>query len=133
MASEIKMQLPDDLIKAHIRLAVIEALDKSGGNEKLIEAVVKAAMEEKEKNSYSSYGEKTVFGQQVREMIRDEAKAVFQQWLDENKQNIHDAFMKRLKKSPQKFIDHIVETFLGAMASDFSFQVKWEPKDRDTF
>ena len=112
---------------------VIEALDKSDGNEKLIEAVVKAAMEEtgRDRDRYGS--DRSLFGEQVRVMIRAEAKVVFQEWLDENKQKIRDAMTKRLKKSPQKFVVNIVDSFLGAMGGNFSFQVKWEPKDRDTF
>ena len=124
---EVKVELPSDLIQTHIRMAVVQALDKD--NEKLVEAVVRAAMMEPAPDRYASRG-KTKFQITVEEMIREEAKKVFQEWIDTNREMIREAFLKRLSKTPKKFIDTIADAFLDSMTG-FSFSINWEPKDME--
>lgn len=125
--NEVKMQLPSDLIQAHIRMAVVQALNKD--NDKLVEAVVRAAMMEAAPDRYT-HRDKTKLQVTIEEMIREEAKKVFQEWLDTNKKMVREAFLARLNKTPKKFVEAIADEFLSSMRG-FSFSVKWEPKDME--
>ena len=111
MGSEMKIELPTQLIEDTIRAEMVRQI--GGDNrDKLIEAVVKTAMTQK-KDTYSSTP--TYFQEAVNKMIRDVAYDVFKKWLDGNRAAIGKALFahlngdkqKRLKEFAEKIADNI--------------------------
>ena len=103
--SEIKIDVPGQLIEDTIRAEMIRTM-ASQNKEKLIEAVVAKAMSTKSDN-YSSTP--THFQQAVNEMIRNEAKELFKEWIEENRKAIRDALLKYLNANKQKRLTELVE------------------------
>lgn len=113
---KIVMQVPQDIIDAHVRAAVAAVLSRDPA--KLIEAVVDAAINQKN----NSYDRTTLFEQQINKMIRDEGVAVFQLWLEEQKPKIRAAVLARLKQK-EKFIDGIADKLVSSLQSNFHVSV----------
>lgn len=113
---KIVMQVPQDIIDAHVRAAVAAVLSRDPA--KLVEAVVDAAINQKN----NSYDRTTLFEQQINKMIRDEGVAVFQLWLEEQKPKIRAAVLARLKQK-EKFIDGIADKLVSSLQSNFHVSV----------
>lgn len=110
--SAVTMQVSKDIIDAHVKAAVASVLNKDP--EALVRAVVDAAMNERDRNSYSS--DPTIWGKQVNQMIREVAKATFNEWLDEQKPVIAKMVRAKLtERNGKKTIDDIVEKLTAAL------------------
>jgi predicted component of type VI protein secretion system len=115
--SQVSITVSKEVIDAHVKAAVVAALNKDP--EALVKAVVNAAMNQKDRNSYSSDG--SIWDQQVNAMIREVAKATFDEWLAEMKPMIAREVRQRLAgKNGKKTIDDIVEKLSTALGG---FQV----------
>lgn len=117
-------EITRDIVQAHIRAAVVAALAKDP--EKLVAAVVDAAMKEKDRNNYSS--DPPIWDRMVNEMIREAAKEAFKEWLAENADLIKRKVRERLSKEKSKFINNMVGALVDAMKTGFYFSVQL--KDR---
>ena len=114
--AQVAITVSREVIDAHVKAAVMSALNKDP--EALIRAVVNAAMNQKDRNSYS---QNTIWDDQVNAMIREVAKATFDEWLNEMKPTIAKEVRARLAgKNGRKTIDDIVEKMSTALAG---FQV----------
>ncbi len=106
MGSEMRIEIPSQLIEDTIRVEMIRAISKNGESEKWIQAIVKEAMDRK-KDSYSS---KTYFQDAVSKMIIEEAQSIFSEWLSENKDAIGKALKKYLTENKHAALTQICET-----------------------
>lgn len=107
----VMMNISKEIIDAHVKAAVASVLNKDP--EALIRAVVQAAMAEKDRNNYSST---SIWDQQVNAMIRETAKATFNEWLDEQKPVIAKLVRAKLtEKNGKKTVDDIVEKLTAAL------------------
>lgn len=117
MGSGVSVQISTEnmerLIDAHIQAAVAESL--SHDPEKLIEKVVTQAMSQKE----ASWSKETLFGANVNRMIRDAAEEALKEWLEANKILLKKAIEKRLKQSPQKFINSVTDQIVEGLGKSF--------------
>ncbi len=103
--SQVSITVSKEVIDAHVKAAVVAALNKDP--EALVRAVVQAAMNQKDRNSYSS---STIWDDQVNAMIREVAKATFDEWLTEMKPTIAKEVRSRLAgKNGKATIDQIVD------------------------
>jgi hypothetical protein len=120
--SQVSITVSKEVIDAHVKAAVVSALNKDP--EALIRAVVSAAMNQKDSHSYSGA---TIWDQQVNAMIREVAKATFDEWLNEMKPTIQKEVRLRLAgKNGKKTIDDIVEQLSSALGR---FQVSVHLRD----
>lgn len=130
MSSSVSVNLPSeitrDLVNAQIKAAVVAALARDP--EKLVAAVVDAAMKEKSRNGYVS--DPPIWDSMVNEMIRDAAKDAFKQWLDENSAMIARKVRERLAKEKTKFIERIVQNLVDSAKTGFYFSVHLKDVDR---
>ncbi len=109
MSSEVKIKVPDEVISNLIHAEIAKQL---GPDNRLVEAVVRSALEQKKDN----YSRETLFGDQVKNMIRGKAQDVFKSWLDQHAKEIEQAFLKFLTKNKAKVIRdfcHQLATNLG--------------------
>ena len=95
--------IPEDLITEAIERQMVAAM---GNKDDLVNAVVRAALTEKDRNSYDK---ETIFGKRLKEMIRSSAQAAFQEWLDKQGAKIAAAVKKQLDAKSGTFVDDLVE------------------------
>lgn len=110
---QISTENMERLIDAHIQAALTEALSRDP--EQLIEKVVTQALSQKK----DSYSKQTLFGESVNKMIREAAREALKEWLEANKSLIKKAIDKRLKQSPQKFINSISDKIVEGLGKSF--------------
>lgn len=109
--SQVSITVSKEVIDAHVKAAVVSALNKDP--EALVRAVVQAAMNQKDRNSYSS---NTIWDDQVNSMIRAVAKETFDEWLTEMKPTIAKEVRSRLaEKNGKATIDQIVDKLTTAL------------------
>ncbi len=99
----VNIDIPQVLIEDIIRAEIARAMPNK---EKLIEAVIQKAMNEK-KDTYSSTP--THFQQAVNDMIRETAKEIFREWLLKHREDIKKALLKYLNENKQKRLTEIAE------------------------
>ncbi len=110
IGSELKIEVPEAVIKSIVQAQVVAALGKS---EQLIEGVVRAALEQKK----NSYDRTTVFEEQVSEMIRGVALEAFKEFLVESKERIRAELKKQLAAQKGKVITDLVDGFTRDIAN----------------
>lgn len=109
--AQVVVNISKEIIDAHVKAAVVTALGKDPGE--LVRAVVDAAMRQPDSNSY---GRTTIWEAQVNAMIREVAKATFDEWLTEMKPTIAKEVRARLAgKNGSKTITDIVEKLTSAL------------------
>ena len=95
--------------------------------EKLIQSVVESAMKHKKDNySYSQ----TYFQEEVTKMIQTEAKEIFAEWIEENRENIATAMRKYLTANKQEALTRFCENLANNINS-YGINVNMILKDRD--
>lgn len=109
--SELKLEIPKDVITGIIKAQVIAALGKS---EELVAGVVASALSQK-KDHYSS--SPTIFEEEVVKMIRQVAVECFQGWLAENREKIRAEMQKQLTVQKGKVITDLVASFTSKLAN----------------
>lgn len=109
--SELKLEIPKDIITSIVKAQVIAALGK---NEELVAGVVSAAMQEK---STRSYGQNTIFEEQVSAMIREVAVECFKAWLAENREKVRAELQKQLTAQKGKILTDLVNGFTSQLAN----------------
>ncbi len=124
MGSEMKIEIPTTLIEDTIRAEMVRQI---GGENKdrLIEAVVRTAMTQKEDN-YSSTP--TYFQQHVNEMIEGIAKEIFKEWIEQNRAAISKALLAFLNANKQKRLTEFAEN-LAKNINKFGIYVSLSFKD----
>lgn len=98
MGSEMKIEIPTQLIEDVIRSEMIRQIPEKD-RDKLIKSVVEHAMSAK-KDSYSDTP--TFFQQAVNNMIVEEATKIFREWLDNNREVLTKALFTYLNAEKQK-------------------------------
>lgn len=107
MGSEMRIEIPSQLIEDTIRAEMVRSMSANGTTEKWIQAIVREAMEKKKDNySYN----KTLFQEAVSKMIIDEATNIFKEWLDENREQIGIALRKYLTDNKQSALTKMCES-----------------------
>lgn len=114
MGSEMKIEIPTDLISDSIRAELVRQIGVGPTRDKFVEAVIRNAMEGK-KDNYSS--SPTFFQAAVNEMIREEALKVFKAWLEENRTAISAALFSYLNGNKQKRLKDFAEKLAGNIAT----------------
>ena len=121
--STLQITLPEQLITNTIRAEMVKQL---GGLESVAKQVVIAAMEEPATDRYGHTTKKRVNGKMVEvtrfevrvgEMIRKEAESVFQEWLDEHRNDIRSALEKHLTAKKNKVLKDLCESLVTNMSS----------------
>ena len=110
--SELKLEIPKDVITGIVRAQVITALGKS---EELIAGVVASALAQKRDHYYSN--SPTIFEEEVVKMIRQVAVECFQGWLAENQEKIRAEMQKQLTVQKGKVITDLVASFTSKLAN----------------
>jgi len=124
MGTEMKIELPTQLIEDTIRAEMVRQI--GGENrDKLIENVVKTAMSQK-KNDYNSTP--TYFQEAVNGMIRDEAIRVFKEWIGSNRADIAKALFTYMNADKQKRLKQFAEK-LAQNISRYGIYVSLDLKD----
>lgn len=108
--SELKMEVPKEIVASIVKAQVIAALGKS---EELIAGVVRSALEQTER--YSSGP--TIFEAEVTRMIREVAVESFQEWLKENREKIRAEMRRQLTEQKGKLLTDLVNGFTGQLTS----------------
>jgi hypothetical protein len=123
MADTVSVTLPAeitrDIVNAQIKAAVVTALAKDP--ERLVAAVVQAAMTQKPERGYSS--DPPIWDSMVNKMIREAAESAFKEWLAENAEMIKRKVRERLSREKTKFVEKIVDGMVDATKTGFSFSV----------
>ncbi|HET6495373.1 MAG TPA: hypothetical protein VFH61_08425 [Thermoleophilia bacterium] len=101
-------------VETHIQAAIANAL--SGDPSKLVEAVVRSALEVKK----DTYSRQTVFQAMVNDMIRSAAQEEFKRWIDEHKAVIRSAVAKRLDAAGGTFLEAVADKLVSGLAESFS-------------
>jgi hypothetical protein len=123
MGSEMKIELPTKLIEDTIRAEMIRTISDDK-KDKIIETIVRNAMEKK-KDSYRS---ETYFEEAIGEMIRLEAVEIFRQWIDKNRKDISDALFNYMNQNKQKRLKEFCEN-LSKQITSYGIQVHINLKD----
>lgn len=108
MPSEVKIQIPEEMIVALVQTEIVKALGKQ---DEMIACVVRAAMEAKKDN----YSRNTLFVEKAQELIRKTAIECFEQWLQENCEKIRAALIAELNAKKGARIKEIVAGFADQM------------------
>lgn len=109
--SELKMEVPKEIVASIVKAQVIAALGKS---EELIAGVVRSALEQKT-DRYSS--SPTIFEAEVTRMIREVAVESFQEWLKENREKIRAEMRRQLTEQKGKLLTDLVNGFTNQLTS----------------
>lgn len=119
-ASQLGITIPTQLIEDILRAEVVRAL---GGQEQLIEGIVRAAISAKRDN----YDRDTIFLKQTQEMIRNVATEALREWVEAHRQQIKDALYKNLSSRDGAPVKKLVESFtenLGKYSISVGFNWK---------
>ncbi len=100
--TEMKMELPTQMIEDTIRAEMVRSIMASGGHEKMLRAVVKEALEKTDR-----YDRETVFQKAINKLIRKKAEEAFAEWIEENGEAVKAALIKELNKGRQARIRKI--------------------------
>lgn len=120
--SQILLKVPQEVIDAQVRAAVAAALGRDPA--KLVQAVVDAALNEKDSRGYSS---KTIFQEQVAALVRQVAIQEFQAFLESKRPEIAARIRKALGESAESLVDK-----LAAKCADGVLKLNveaWIPRD----
>jgi len=107
--SELKMEVPKEIVASIVKAQVIAALGKS---EELIAGVVRSALEQKTER-FSP----TIFEAEVTRMIREVAVESFQEWLKENREKIRAEMRRQLTEQKGKLLTDLVNGFTSQLTS----------------
>ncbi len=125
MSSEMKIQIPEQLISDTIRAEIVRQI--GGENkDKLVYAVVEHAMTGK-KDSYSSTP--TYFQEAVNGMIRDVACNIFREWLEANRDAISKALKIYLTSNKQEMLTELCEN-LAKNITQYGITIDLQLRDR---
>lgn len=102
--NEMKIAIPDQLIEDTIRAELVRNITDEK-RDVLLNSVVSSALTKKRDN----YGETTVFQDAVTKMIEKEVKSIFQEWINENRENISKALKSYLMANKQKVLTDFCE------------------------
>lgn len=111
-STQVLFEVPREVIDAQVKAAVVRALTE-GQTERLIDAVVQAAMTQKK----DSYSRSTIWDEQVNKMIREAAKDAFQEWLEEHRGVIRDKVRQKMEARKGAFITKITDSIAEAMTA----------------
>ena len=112
---DISIKIPkgalEGVVDAHVRAAVMEALGRDPAA--LVEKVVDAAMTEKAQH----YNKRTLFQEIVAKEIRETARIVFGEWLEEQRPMIAARIRDHLNKKVKGkgFADRMVDALTQSM------------------
>lgn len=114
--SKVEIKIPEQMVSDLVRAELAKHL---GQSEQLIDSVIKAAFAAKRRDAYSS--DKSIFEEEVAEMIRQEGTKLFKEWLEENRAKLRAAFVRALKAGGfEKIVDSLVK---GLEQSQYSFHI----------
>lgn len=119
--SKLEINIPSQMIEDAVRAQVVEALT-AGKGEELIKAIINQAMTEKR----NTYGHETVFGYAVKEMIRSEAKKIFGDWLNSQREALREQLMAELDMNGKKRLKELTEALvqnIGRYSVEVSFRI----------
>ncbi|HXF73045.1 MAG TPA: hypothetical protein VNO79_10605 [Actinomycetota bacterium] len=112
----------EEIVETRIRLAVAEALAKDP--RALIERMVDAALAQRD----DRWSNQTILQTTIKQMVVEEVKAAFAEWVDEHRQAIRQAVAKRLRATKEGVIDRMADRIMEGLESDFqvSFRIVLE-------
>ncbi len=105
---QIIMKVPEEIITAQVRAAVAAALSRDPT--KMVEAVVRMALDEKRDH----YSRETKFVEILNQMIRDVAKEEFAAFVAEQRPTIKKAIQAMLQGDKKRLVDAIAEKLSNA-------------------
>ena len=112
--AQVSFNIPEELIRGHLTAAVIQSI---GNPDKMINAIVQAALHAKPSNSYGSG--KSLFEEEVGKVIREEAINAFKGWLDDMRPVIRDRVVARLNTARlDELADHAAEKLIVRLVGE---------------
>jgi len=109
-----------EIVRERVRAAVAEALAREPGA--LVQRIVDVALAARE----NSYDRETLLERTIRQMITEEVKAAFEEWVEEHRAAIRRAVAARLRATKDGLLDRLADRVLEGLRSDFhvSFRVQ---------
>ena len=120
---EVPKQLIEEVLQGQLAIAMMEVIKRDGGKT-MIEAIVKQALTEKA----NSYNTQTIWQGKMNEMLRQEALAAAQAWIEEQRPAIRKAVAEHMGKNTQGFVKQIAEKLAAQVGS---FDVSFHFLDRE--
>jgi hypothetical protein len=114
--SKVEIKIPEQLIEDMIRSKIVEQI---GTGHELVKRIVESACDKKD----SSWNKKTILQKAFEEMIRNEAKKIFREWIDTNREAFREAFIAQLSKQKNARLKKLANSVIDEMCG-FSVQVR---------
>jgi uncharacterized FlaG/YvyC family protein len=113
--SQVQIHIPEQLISDTIRAEIVRQIPNK---EAFAASVIKAALTEKAKDGYGYSNDRgpTIFQKAISDMINAEAKAVFGEWLEQNRTAIREALVKEMTRTQAARVKAIAEKIASGMA-----------------
>jgi hypothetical protein len=119
--SDVKIDIPDTLIEDVVQAEIVRQFpDKETFAEQCIAAMLK--------EKRNSWREKSMFGEACQNMIQEEAKRIFGQWIEENRELLRDTLYKFLSKDKNKVLKKLCEDWTKNL-SKWSVELQVTMKD----
>lgn len=111
--AKLEMKIPEQFIADTIRAEIIRQMPNK---EEFAAKIVTQAMSEKARDSYGyANRDQTVFQKAVADMINEEAKRIFGEWLEQHRTMIRDAMVKELTRSKAALVKKIAEQMANGL------------------
>ncbi len=123
--SAVKIHIPEGLITDTIRAEIVRQI---GTGPELVEAIIRRSMSAKNSRSY---GSKSIFEESVEGMIIDEAKKVFAEWMETNREGIKKALFKYLNSNKQKKLTEFAEK-MAECVTKYNMRISLDLSQKDT-
>lgn len=118
--AKFEMKIPEQFISDTIRAEIVRQIPNK---EEFAATVIRHALTAEAKDQYGYRDPKrTVFQAALDEMIREEAKRVFADWLTEHRALIREAILKELTATKAKRLKKLAEQIVDGLA-DFRTSV----------
>ena len=118
---EAQVKIPDVILSDIVKAQVIESLSKTEG---IIEKTVSALLNAKA----DTYSRQTLLQQMAEQMIREVAKDIYAEWLNEKKGEIKKAVVSNLKNE-STLVDTIAEKLVKGLGASFYVDVRMNVED----
>jgi hypothetical protein len=120
----LNIQVPETLIEDLVRAEIVRAL---GDNPRMIESVVKVALETKK----NSYDRESRFQSAFKAAIQQEAEEVFKAWIAENRAMFKEALAKELQRMKAKKLKELCGKIVDGLAHVYVRNVSLDISEDD--
>ena len=113
--SQVQIHIPQQLIDDMVRAEIVRAL---GNHEAFCKAMVQRALDARK----NTYDKTTILEDTFGEMVREEAKKIFREWVEEHRELLKKHFVQALTDKKNERLRQMADSLLGSI-HDFSLNV----------